>query len=85
MLRPASDPFQADGGMRLVKGNLGRAVFKTSAVDEERWLIEAPARCFSDQNEVLEAFKAGELDRRRAPSSSASRDRAPTACPSCTS
>ena len=49
--------------MRLVQGNIGRAVFKTSAVDEERWLIEAPARCFSDQNEVLEAFKAGELDR----------------------
>jgi len=63
MLRPASDPFQADGGLRLVQGNLGRAVFKTSAVDEERWVIEAPARCFSDQNEVLEAFKAGELDR----------------------
>jgi len=37
-------------------------VFKTSAVDAERWLIEAPARCFSDQNEVLDAFKAGELD-----------------------
>ena len=63
MLRPVGDPFRADGGMRLVQGNLGRAVFKTSAVDEERWLIEAPARCFSDQNEVLEAFKAGELDR----------------------
>ncbi len=63
MLRPASDPFKADGGLRLVKGNLGRAVFKTSAVDEERWTIEAPARCFSDQNEVLDAFKAGELDR----------------------
>ena len=63
MLRPASDPFRADGGMRLVKGNLGRAVFKTSAVESERWTIEAPARCFSDQNEVLEAFKAGELDR----------------------
>src|SRR4051812_17058694 len=63
MLRPASDPFQPDGGMRLVCGNLGRGVFKTSAVDEERWIIEAPARCFSDQNEVLEAFKAGELDR----------------------
>jgi phosphogluconate dehydratase len=62
MLRPASDPFQPDGGMRLVQGNLGRAIFKTSAVDDERWLIEAPARCFSDQNEVLEAFKAGELD-----------------------
>jgi phosphogluconate dehydratase len=63
MLRPAADPFQPDGGMRLVKGNLGRAIFKTSAVDEGRWTIEAPARCFSDQNEVLEAFKAGELDR----------------------
>ncbi len=63
MLRPVSDPFQADGGMRLVHGNIGRAIFKTSAVDSERWLIEAPARCFSDQNEVLEAFKAGELDR----------------------
>ncbi|HEX6661750.1 MAG TPA: dihydroxy-acid dehydratase, partial [Sphingomicrobium sp.] len=62
MLRPVGDPFRADGGMRLVQGNLGRAVFKTSAVEEERWLIEAPARCFSDQNQVLEAFKAGELD-----------------------
>ena len=63
MLRPVTEPFQQEGGVRLVRGNLGRAVFKTSAVDEERWLIEAPARCFSDQNEVLEAFKAGELDR----------------------
>ncbi len=63
MLRPASDPFQTDGGLRLVKGNLGRAVFKTSAVDEERRVIEAPARCFSDQNEVLDAFRTGELDR----------------------
>jgi phosphogluconate dehydratase len=63
MLRPVSDAFQADGGLRLVRGNVGRAVFKTSAVDRERWTIEAPARCFSDQNEVLEAFKAGELDR----------------------
>ena len=63
MLRPVSDAFQADGGLRLVQGNVGRAVFKTSAVDSERWTIEAPARCFSDQNEVLEAFKAGELDR----------------------
>jgi phosphogluconate dehydratase len=63
MLRPVTRPFQSDGGLRLVKGNLGRAVFKTSAVEEERWLIEAPARCFSDQNEVLDAFRAGELDR----------------------
>ena len=63
MLRPVTEPFLPDGGMRLVEGNLGRAIFKTSAVDAERWTIEAPARCFSDQNQVLEAFKAGELDR----------------------
>ena len=63
MLRPATDPFLADGGMRLVQGNLGRATFKTSAVVPERWTIEAPARIFADQNEVLTAFKAGELDR----------------------
>jgi phosphogluconate dehydratase len=63
MLRPASEPFLPDGGMKLVQGNLGRAIFKTSSVDAERWTVEAPARCFSDQNEVLDAFKAGELDR----------------------
>jgi phosphogluconate dehydratase len=63
MLRPVSDPFQKDGGLRLVRGNLGRAVFKTSAVEAERWAVEAPALCFSDQNEVLEAFKAGDLNR----------------------
>jgi phosphogluconate dehydratase len=63
MLRPASDPFQADGGLRLLQGNLGRAVTKTSAVDPDNWTIEAPARCFADQGEVLDAFKAGELNR----------------------
>ena len=63
MLRPPADPFSADGGMRLVTGNLGRATFKTSAVDETHWTIEAPVRCFSDQNDALAAFKAGELDR----------------------
>ncbi len=63
MLRPASDPFQPDGGMALVKGNLGRAIFKLSAVDKERWSIEAPARVFEDQDSVIAAFKAGEFDR----------------------
>jgi phosphogluconate dehydratase len=63
MLRPVTDPFLPDGGMRLVKGNLGRATFKTSAVEQGRWTIEAPARVFSDQGEVLKAFQAGELDR----------------------
>jgi phosphogluconate dehydratase len=63
MLRPASAPFQADGGMRLVQGNLGRATFKTSAVDPSRWTIEAPARIFHDQDDVLAAYKKGELHR----------------------
>ncbi len=63
MLRHAADPFLPDGGMKLVQGNLGRAIFKLSSVPRERWKIEAPARVFSDQNQVLDAFKAGELDR----------------------
>jgi phosphogluconate dehydratase len=63
MLRPPASPFLADGGMRLVQGNLGRATFKTSAVDRERWTVEAPARLFNTQDDVLAAFKAGELDR----------------------
>lgn len=63
MLRPPSAPFSPDGGMRLVTGNLGRATFKTSAVDPARWTIKAPVRVFHDQNDALAAFKAGELER----------------------
>ncbi|MFB0875919.1 MULTISPECIES: phosphogluconate dehydratase [unclassified Sphingobium] len=63
MLRPHDRPFQPDGGMRLVQGNLGRGTFKTSAVDPGRWTIEAPAAVFEDQDAVLQAFKAGLLDR----------------------
>ncbi|MEO0063466.1 MAG: hypothetical protein RLZZ08_2026 [Pseudomonadota bacterium] len=63
MLRPVANPFQPDGGMRLVQGNLGRACFKTSAVAEERWTIEAPCRVFETQADVAHAFAAGELDR----------------------
>ena len=63
MLRPVSAPFQPEGGLRLLQGNLGRGTIKVSAVDKSRWTIEAPARVFSDQNDVLAAFKAGELER----------------------
>ncbi|WP_156841182.1 phosphogluconate dehydratase [Novosphingobium aquimarinum] len=63
MLRPVASPFQPEGGMRLVEGNLGRATFKTSAVDEERWTIEAPCRVFETQEAVAKAFAAGELDK----------------------
>ncbi|WP_206069531.1 phosphogluconate dehydratase [Novosphingobium olei] len=63
MLRPVSAPFQSEGGLRLLGGRLGRGTIKVSAVDRSRWTIEAPCRVFSDQNEVLAAFKAGELER----------------------
>jgi phosphogluconate dehydratase len=63
MLHPVADPFLPDGGMRLLHGNLGRAVIKTSAVQPDRWTIEAPCAVFDRQDDVLRAFKAGELDR----------------------
>ncbi len=63
ILAPVSEPFQLDGGMKLVHGNLGRGTFKTSAVDHDRRTIEAPAMIFSTQDDVVSAFKAGELDR----------------------
>ena len=63
ILRPVAHPFMTDGGMRLVEGNLGRGTFKTSAVDPERWTVEAPCRVFEHQEDVAKAFSAGELDR----------------------
>jgi phosphogluconate dehydratase len=63
MLRPVATAFLPDGGMRLLKGNLGRCIIKTSAVQPDRWTIEAPCAVFSTQDDVLRAFKAGQLDR----------------------
>ncbi len=63
VLRPAERPFQADGGLKMLNGNLGRAVIKTSAVKPENRIVEAPARVFFDQNDLAAAFKAGELHR----------------------
>ncbi|MHB9878132.1 phosphogluconate dehydratase [Pacificimonas sp. ICDLI1SI03] len=63
MLKPAATPFAKDGGMRLMKGNLGRAIMKTSAVDRDRWTIEAPAQIFDTQEAVIAAFADGRLDR----------------------
>jgi phosphogluconate dehydratase len=63
VLRPVSEPFSADGGLKLLTGNLGRAVIKVSAVKPERRRIEAPARIFDTQEAVTAAFKAGELHR----------------------
>ncbi len=61
ILRPASDPFQSTGGLSRLTGALGTAVMKISAVVPEHRVVEAPARVFSDQDEVKAAFKAGEL------------------------
>ncbi len=63
VLRPLAQPFRVDGGLRVLDGNLGRAVIKVSSVPEDRLLIEAPARVFDDQESVQAAFAAGELDR----------------------
>lgn len=63
IVRTAAQPFSAEGGLKLLTGNLGRAVIKVSAVPEDRHVIEAPARVFASQEELQAAFKAGELDR----------------------
>ncbi|WP_373776214.1 phosphogluconate dehydratase [Neisseria dentiae] len=63
ILRPFSRPFSPDGGLRLMKGNIGRGVIKVSAVKDSQRIIEAPAIVFNDQKEVLAAFERGELER----------------------
>jgi len=63
VLRPARDPFSADGGLKLLKGNLGRSVIKVSAVKSEHRVVEAPALVFDDQEHVIQAFEAGLLAR----------------------
>lgn len=60
-LRPIAEPFRTDGGLRLLTGNLGRAVIKVSSVPDDRHTIEAPARVFDDQESVQRAFDRGEF------------------------
>ncbi|GMV58056.1 MAG: phosphogluconate dehydratase [Betaproteobacteria bacterium] len=63
ILRPAGDPFSPDGGLKLLQGNLGRAIFKASAVAPDHLAVTAPARIFDSQEAMLAAFKGGELER----------------------
>ncbi|MBB1087327.1 phosphogluconate dehydratase [Lysobacter sp. SG-8] len=63
VLRPVATPFSADGGLRVLRGNLGTGAIKVSAVPDDRRFIEAPCRIFSEQAEVKQAFERGELDR----------------------
>ncbi len=61
VLTTADKPFSATGGLQLLSGNLGRAVIKVSAVKPEHRIVEAPARVFNDQEDVMAAFERGEL------------------------
>jgi phosphogluconate dehydratase len=62
VVRPASSPFSASGGLKLLKGNLGRSVIKVSAVPDDRHIIEAPCRVFDSQDALHKAFSADELN-----------------------
>jgi len=61
--RPATEPFSPVGGLKLLRGNLGRAVIKVSSVPDDRLVIEAPARVFDSQEALQTAFKNGEMER----------------------
>ncbi len=63
VLATSANPFQSTGGLKVLTGNLGHAIIKTSAVKPERRIIEAPALIFDSQQTLNDAFKAGELDR----------------------
>ncbi len=63
VVRPVAAPFAAEGGLRVLRGNLGRAVIKVSAMKPGDFVIEAPALVFDSQDAVAEAFKAGALER----------------------
>jgi phosphogluconate dehydratase len=63
VLRPASNPFAPDGGLRLLSGNLGRAVIKVSAVKPQHHVVEAPAIVFDSQEALMDAYRADELNR----------------------
>jgi phosphogluconate dehydratase len=62
VVRTAAAPFSATGGLKLLEGNLGRAVIKVSAVPQDRHIVEAPARLFDTQEDLLHAFQAGALE-----------------------
>ena len=62
ILRAAGQPFQQSGGLNVLKGNLGTAVIKSSSIPKDRHVVEAPAKVFHSQDELLAAFKAGALN-----------------------
>ena len=63
VIATVAKPFKADGGLKVLKGNLGTSVLKTSALREGSFVIKAPAVVFEDQHELDDAFKCGELEK----------------------
>ncbi len=63
IIRPVSEPFSKDGGIKILTGNIGRSVIKTAAVSEEHLIVEAPAIVFDEQTDLIDAFKRGELEK----------------------
>ena len=63
ILRPVSSPFSNEGGLRVLSGNLGRAIVKVSSVNPDHWMIEAPAEAFLSQDEFIYAYQAGRLEK----------------------
>ena len=63
IIRPVNDPFSEHGGIKILQGNIGRAVIKTAAVSEEHLVIEAEAHVFYEQEDLIKAFKNGELEK----------------------
>ena len=63
VIATAEKPFKADGGLKVMKGNLGVSVLKTSSLQAGSFVIKAPAVVFEDQHELDIAFNAGELDK----------------------
>lgn len=63
IIRSASEPFSKDGGIKILQGNLGRAVIKTAAVESDHRKIEAPAIVFLEQQDLIDAFKKDELNK----------------------
>ncbi|MFK8046591.1 MAG: phosphogluconate dehydratase [Crocinitomicaceae bacterium] len=63
IIRTVDNPFDKEGGLKILKGNVGRSVIKTSAVDEAHYFVEAPAIVFDEQDDLITAFKNNELDK----------------------
>lgn len=63
VVRPADEPFSQDGGIKILKGNIGRSVIKTAAVQKENRVVEAPAIVFIEQQDLITAFKNDELNK----------------------